>query len=102
MSLLVTATEPEKPIIHTTNLPSSTMLLDDELFNFETEISPWTNPTNWIQADTKHINSIIQRSIELTGRFEIEQARFANQDMIYPVCFLYPNLNYRTHLIYWV
>ena len=71
------------------------MLLDEALSGFKTNISPWQNPSGWIQADTEYINSIIQEIVTLTKRREIEQANFDGQDMIYPVCFFAPS--FQTH-----
>lgn len=75
--------------MHTTELSICGMPLDEALSDFKTDISPWQNPSGWVQADTEYINSIVQEIVTLTKRREIEQANFAGQDMIYPVCLLW-------------
>jgi hypothetical protein len=58
--------------------------LDYMWTNFETEISPWRHPSEWLQAYASHVNSIIQQIVTVTKTTEIEQAMFAG-DMIYYV-----------------
>jgi hypothetical protein len=65
------------------------MPLDEALSDFKTDISPWQNPSGWIQADTEHINSIVEGIVTLTKRHEISLANFAGQDMIYQRLILY-------------
>ena len=58
---------------------------DNALTTFKTDISPWKNPMDYIDAEANHVNTIIQDMRILTGRVEIEQASFMGQPMIFSV-----------------
>jgi hypothetical protein len=72
-------------IIHTDNLPNSHVSTDNALTHFETNISPWKTPAEYIDAEANHVNTIIPEIRMLTGKAEIEQACFNGQPMIYSV-----------------
>jgi hypothetical protein len=71
--------------LHTEQLPTSHVPLDDALTHIETNISPWENPLEWVAADSEHVNSVVDEIAELTKRREINQAKFADQFIVYPV-----------------
>jgi hypothetical protein len=71
-------------LIHTTNLPNIKKCLDHALTVLDTDISPWTNPSGWIQVDAHHIHSIIKGVAAIVDNTEIEFAIF-NCAMIYQV-----------------
>ena len=58
--------------------------LDHALANSHTDISPWTCPRDWINADVNHITSSLQVFAASTQSAEIENANFGG-DMIYQV-----------------
>jgi len=63
--------------------------LGDVLTKFETEISPWKSPVEWLRADAEHVNSVIQRTVTITKSAEIEHTKVAGA-MIYRVCLTVP------------
>lgn len=87
-----TVTEPDAQIVHSNKLWAFDLALTD----FERDISPWNDPSQWIQINANHINSITQRIVELANRREIEDAGFVGQDMIYPVLLLFVS-SYQGH-----
>jgi hypothetical protein len=72
-------------IIHTANLLDSSTSPDEALTNFETNISPWKTPKEYIEAEATHVNTTLDDISILTGREEIEEARFIDGPMIYSV-----------------
>jgi hypothetical protein len=50
----------------------------------QTDISPWKNAKDWLDADTNQITSITQVFVTSTRSAEIENAHFGG-DMIYQV-----------------
>jgi hypothetical protein len=74
--------------IHTAKLPTIDVSLDYALTHIDSNtISPWTNPVEWIQADSSYLLTIISRIPMLVESDEIKQLRagVAHQVMIYPV-----------------
>ena len=74
--------------IHTAKLPTIDVSLDYALMHIDSNtISPWTNPVEWIQADSSYLLTIISRIPILVESDEIKQlcAGVAHQVMIYPV-----------------
>jgi hypothetical protein len=71
--------------LHTEQLPTSHVPLDSALTHFETNISPWKNPVEWVAAESEHVNSVVDEIAELTKRSEINQAKFTDQFIVYPV-----------------
>jgi hypothetical protein len=63
-------------MIHTANLPLLNDSLDHALTVLETNVSPWTSPTEWIQADAQHILSIVNGLAAIIDTNEIECAMF--------------------------
>ena len=43
--------------------------------NFQTDISPWTHPKDWIQSNADHINSVVQVFADATGSSEMHWTR---------------------------
>ena len=72
-------------ILHTTQLSISRGSVDQALADFETDISPWKGPVEWVAADSEHVNFVVKEIVKLTDRVEINQARFADQLIVYPV-----------------
>jgi hypothetical protein len=72
-------------IIHAAKLSN----LDDKLAesDFEPDISPWTDPSKWIQANAIRVASITQEIITLTNRREIGDV--IADHMLYPRLTLY-------------
>lgn len=68
--------------IHTRKLPTSKKTLDDALTDFETNISPWKTPSEYIDAEANYVNNIVHEIQDLTQRVEMEYASF-DQTMIY-------------------
>jgi hypothetical protein len=64
--------------------PFSMTSLDHALANFNTDFSPWTSATDWLDADTKQVTSIIHEFVTWKHSAELENASFAG-DMIYQV-----------------
>jgi hypothetical protein len=62
--------------------------LDHALTNFQTDISPWTCPKDWIDADVSHVTLTIQEFVASTQSAEIEDANFRG-NMVYQVCLSY-------------
>jgi hypothetical protein len=63
-------------MIHTANLPLLNDSLDHALTVLATNVSPWTSPTEWIQADAQHILSIVNGVTTIIDTTEIECAMF--------------------------
>jgi hypothetical protein len=64
-------------LIHTTNLPYINDTLDHALTVLDTDISPWTNPAGWIQANTRYICGIVKGVASIIHNDEIEFAIFS-------------------------
>ena len=58
---------------------------DIELTTFETEISPWMYPSEWLDASTKHIRSIFDGIVDFTEHADIKTVTFP-ATMIFQVC----------------
>ena len=71
-------------VIHTATLLNSNVSADDALTNFKTDIFPWKSPTMYIDAETNHVNTVLQEIRILTGKVEMEKASFG-EPMIYSV-----------------
>ena len=60
--------------------------LDYALTNSYTDISPWNNAKDWLDADMNYVVSLIQLfATSLPGGAEIKYANFGG-DMVYQVC----------------
>jgi hypothetical protein len=76
--------QPQQIFLETVEEPHSMALLDDELCNFQTNISPWTCARDWIGADVNHVTSAIQVFVTSSQSAAIKDANFG-RDMIYQV-----------------
>jgi hypothetical protein len=72
-------------IIHSNKLPNLNIILDDALAEFETNISPWKTPSEYIDAEANRVNTVVQEIRLLTRRDEMEHASFIGQPMVYSV-----------------
>ena len=61
--------------------------LDRALVSSHTDMSPWTCPREWIDADINHITSTIQVFAASMQSAETENVNFGG-DMIYQVCLI--------------
>jgi hypothetical protein len=68
-------------------LPDLQVSIYCALTTFETEVSPWMHPSEWLDANTKHIRSIFNGIVDLTENADIKAVRFPTT-MIFPVCYL--------------
>ena len=75
---------PQPVILDTVEEPNFMAPLDHALANSHTDISPWTYPRDWIDADVNHITSTLQAFVTSMQSAEIENANFGG-DMIYQV-----------------
>ena len=64
---------------HSTVLPNLQVSVYCALSTFETEISPWMNPSEWLDANTKNILAIFNGIVDLT----------ANETVIFPATMIY-------------
>ena len=71
-------------LLDTVDEPQFMAPLDRALVSSHTDMSPWTCPRDWIDADVNHIRSTIQVFAASTQSAEIEDANFGG-DMIYQV-----------------
>ena len=53
-------------LFHRVLLPSFQVSVHSALTIFETKISPWAHPLQWLDANTKHLHSIFHAIIHLT------------------------------------
>ena len=56
---------------HSTMLPNFRVSVYDALTTFETRISPWMHPSEWLDANTRHICSIFDGIVNLTANVAI-------------------------------
>jgi hypothetical protein len=63
----------------------STQKIGDALTNFESGVSPWSQPSEWLKANTSHIRSTVHILEALTSDYNLETVIF-KQPMIYEVC----------------
>jgi hypothetical protein len=54
---------------HSTMLPNLQVPVYCALTIFETGISPWMHPSEWLEANTKHIRSIFNGIVDLTESY---------------------------------
>src|SRR5882762_10285437 len=62
------------------------IFLDPELSRFETDISPWTNPTDWLQKYQHQTNSVV---VEIFANFACKPRFEPLKDLgslVYQVC----------------
>ena len=71
-------------LFHRVLLPSLQVSVRSALTTFETRISPWTHPFQWLDANTKHLCSIFRAIIHLTQEADIGEMSFP-ETMIYQV-----------------
>jgi len=76
-----------KSILHTKQLLTSNVLLDQALTHSSASVSPWQDPVAWVRADSEYINSVIHDTAVLTGSGEIKQVIPTGDQLI-----LYPRL----------
>ena len=66
-------------------LPNLQVSVYRALTTFETEISPWMQPSEWVDANTKHIHSIFHGIVNLTENADIKAIR-CPATVIFQVC----------------
>ena len=71
-------------LFHRVLLPSLQVSVHSALTTFETKISPWTHPLQWLDANKKHLHSIFRVIIRLTQEADIGEMSFP-ETMIYQV-----------------
>jgi hypothetical protein len=71
--------------LHTKQLPTFNVFFDDTLTDFDLDISPWKKPGEWVVAESEYVNSVVRGVAELTENGEINQARFSEQLIPFPV-----------------
>ena len=71
-------------LFHRILLPSLQVSVHSALTTFETKISPWTHPFQWLDANAKHLYSIFRVIIHLTQEADIGEMSFP-ETMIYQV-----------------
>jgi hypothetical protein len=67
-------------------LPNLQLSVYCALTTFETGISPWMHPSEWLDANTKHIHSIFNGIVDLTENADIKAVRFP-ATIIFQVCY---------------
>ena len=70
---------------HSTVLPNLQISLYRALTTFETGISPWMYPSEWLDANMKHIRSVFDEIVGSTENAEIEAMPFPASP-IFQVC----------------
>lgn len=65
-------------------LRTSKKFLDDALTHFDTKISPWKTPSEYIDAEADYVSNIVHEIQDPTRRVETEYASFSHT-MIYSV-----------------
>lgn len=78
--------------------PPLVVNLNRSLTSFEADVSPWKEPSKWIEADEMDIELIVQRAIDSLANEEIREASFAGQVMVYPVSSAYTKDNQTRNL----
>jgi hypothetical protein len=73
------------PLIHTTKLPTTDTSLDLSLTLFNKDISWWTDPVKWIQAESNFVRTIVDSLSAITKSDDIQQAGVADPVIIYQV-----------------
>ena len=71
-------------LFHRLLLPSFQVSVHSALTTFETKISPWTHPLQWLDANTEHLCSIFHAITHLTQEADIGEISFP-ETMIYQV-----------------
>jgi hypothetical protein len=66
-------------------LPNLEVSLYCALTTFEIGISPWMHPSEWLDANTKHIHSIFDGIADCTENADIKAITFP-ENMIFQVC----------------
>jgi hypothetical protein len=66
-------------------LPNLQVSLYCALTTFETGISPWMHPSEWLDANMKHIHSIFDGIVASSKNADIKVMPFL-ATMIFPVC----------------
>ena len=72
-------------LFHRVLLPSLQVSVRSALTTFETKISPWTHPLQWLDANTKHVRSIFHAIILLTQKADIGEMTFP-ETMTHQAC----------------
>jgi hypothetical protein len=57
-----------KPLHHDAKLPRADMPLDQALSECYEILSPWKRPLEWMNADAKHVLSIVNDVLEMTQK----------------------------------
>jgi hypothetical protein len=70
---------------HSTMLPNLQISLYRALTTFETEISPWMHPSEWLDANMKHIRSVFDEIVGSTEDADIKAMPFPASP-IFQVC----------------
>jgi hypothetical protein len=66
-------------------LPNLQISLYHAVTTFETEISPWIHPSEWLDANTKHIRSVFDGIVGSTENADIKAMPFPASP-IFQVC----------------
>jgi hypothetical protein len=74
-------------ILHTTQLPTIKIYLNQALAGSITDISPWKNPVEWIRANHEYISSVVKDVAKLAGYNENELTSCIDQSIVYPVSY---------------
>jgi hypothetical protein len=74
-------------LFHRILLPSLQVSVHSALTIFETEISPWMHPLQWLDENTKHLDSIFHVIVDLTQEANIDGMSFP-ESMIYQVLWI--------------
>jgi hypothetical protein len=77
-------------------LPNLELSLYYALTTFEIGISPWMHPSEWLDANTKHIHSIFDGIADSTENADIKTITFP-ATMIFQVCQLTSGIGSFTH-----
>jgi hypothetical protein len=70
---------------HSTILPNLRVSVYSALTTFETGISPWMRPSEWLDANTRHIRSIFDEIVEFAENPDIKAMTFP-ATTIFQVC----------------
>ena len=77
-------------------LPNLEVSLYHGLTTFEIRISPWMHPSDWLDANTKHIHSVFDGIADSTENADIKATTFP-ATMIFQVCQLASGIGSFTH-----
>lgn len=79
------AVQPPDTSFHSTVLPNLQVSLHSTLTTFEAGVSPWMHPSEWLDANTKHIRSLFDGIVDFTENADFKTITFP-ATMISQVC----------------